>query len=168
MNLNRQFLLIFLTALVFALIQQLLQIGSQIVIRQMMLSQGQPSDIGIFSMIFAYASLAVNPVLAFVAFYYIGKRTDLAKELKSTVVAVIVGNMVAFAIGSAISEVALYAFVPEMAVFLVFTSALSGIYAGNLFVALAGMGVAYARRNKPELAAHHSQASVPGPSPENP
>ena len=151
MNIKKQFLQISVVAFVLSLVPHILRTVIYFFVRVMALDK---VGMELFTFLNYFSTLvgyAIAPVLICAVFYFIGKKPDLKLELRPILLALLIGNIASFFIGS-IVYVAILAFTVDLILVIVLQSLLTFLVA-DVLAALAGLSMGYIRRKKLTLSA---------------
>ena len=148
MKINNQFLRFSGVAFVVSLIPQfiyvLLRLSVLYALEDYMGSYLFVAFIEYFSALIRYA---IAPVLIFAVFYFIGKKPDLTLELRSIIVALLIGNIASIIVGSIAYTAA--AWEPSVYFFAASTLHFAIMFlAADFLGALAGLSIGYIRQKK--------------------
>ena len=94
----------------------------------------------------------ITPILFFAVFYFIGKKPDFELELRPNLLALLIGNIASFFIGSIVYSSTLMGTTVGLFLALVLQSLLV-FFVANVLAALAGLSLGHIRRKKLTLSA---------------
>ena len=144
---KKQFLQISVIAFVVSLIPLIISAVSLSLIHGVLLDMGSSQFVMLINYVNALVSYAIAPVLIFVVFYFIGKKPELKLELRPILLALLIGFLASFFVGSIIYS----ALVMEMTVgydVSIMLYFIMTFFAAYLFAALAGLSIGHTRQKK--------------------
>lgn len=146
MEIKNQFLQISLAAFVLAVIPQILLAVLSFSTRAIFLDVSNYQFVMFISYISAVVRYVIAPFLIFAGFYFIGKKPDLILKLRPILLALLIGNIVSFFVGSIVYSVLVMEGVDSFLGMLL--QSLLAYFAANFLAALAGLSISHLRRKK--------------------
>lgn len=147
MKIKKQFLQISVAAFVASLIPQIISAVLSSFTRYAPMDMGSYQLIMFITYVNALVSYAIAPVLIFAVFYFIGKKPELKLELRPILLALLIGFLASFFVGSIVYS----AMVMELTLGYILAIMLQFIvtfFAADLLAALAGLSIGYIKQKK--------------------